>query len=770
MILRKCFFAVIIVVMMTMLVAASFSSTFPAAYAEEDSFGNVSVVLKSTSGTPIEGITVKLYSGDVPRYEGVTDSDGRAVISAKRQNYDMTYSVYLTLENTDVKTELNLRPGDNEASLTLYSVKYRDGEELLSHSSYMVKGGALKLKASSSLGLKYPQGKLFVGWKKDGLGDVVSDGAEVVIKSDTTYVAQWQDKKYEYVVAQSPSGYSLSEDGVIAPGNYFSNLSDLMTALETSRDNNLPCKITLRISEITYPLTLKHGTYNLYTYGALTVSSAFSSGAIRVEDGATINLYGKFRTSPDSLSDDDYSIAVDGGTLVLKDKAEADSVLILGNNDSEATSRVIADGYNRETEIGYRYDGTSSYTDLTRESSGYDEKKRSVLGYTLVSGAETPSLFSLRGENSSECFGMAYDEEEQRLYMEEKFSVSFLSNFVETESTRLVGILPSSVYVLKGGVASLPALPGDTYLRGHALDGWAYSDDILSVGASFSPTSDTELYAVFTPLTYTITYLNVKHAVGSTTTHTYMTDTLLSPLATSGYTFVAYASEETELKKDGDVFVLGGEDITSDVTLSAIWTLDAPEVTLDGYDATYDGYTHLMSPVVSHSSPDPVTCLYNWSDGGNSDCYAVRRVSDSATVTLVVTAWDGELFSPEVMLTVTVSIAPRPLKIKIKDVTQIVGRYPVSPYYEIVEGSTASADSLSTIGIVWTREEGESVGDYVLTARSDNPDYEVEFIDGIYSIVPVDSTSIIVVSVLSGAAALSLFIYVLTATLKRRKQ
>lgn len=765
--LRRRLLAVIIVVALAVLVAASFSATAFSARAEETS-GDVKVIIKTTSGTPISGITVRLYSGDAPRYEGVSDVDGRATISAERQNLDMSYSVYLTLNGSDVKTELNLRPGDEEASLTLYTVTYRDGDK--ESSIYTVHGGVVALRSTTVLDdMNYPVGKLFVGWKKNGSGAILSGGTKEVVKSDTTYVAQWQDKKYEYVIAQSASGYSLAEDGVIAPTSYFDNLSDLMLTLETLRDATKPCKITLNISEITYPLTLKYGTYNLYTYASSTVTSAFPDGAIKVGSGATLNLYGKLAQSSTALEGDYYSIAVEGGKLLLNASAETDSILIIGSNDSAEPTEIFAENYTFSTEIGYRYDSDSSYEYVTGSTDDYAAIKEKILGYTLVTGVNNRDNFTLRGEDSSECFGMAYDEEDKRLYMEEKFSVSFLSNFVETESTRLVGILPSTVYVLKGSGASLPALPGATFLRGHSFGGWLDSEVLLSVGTTFYPASDTVLYASFTPLTYTITYTDIKHASATVTTHTYMTDTRLSPLTTPGYTFIAYTSDTVELYKDGDDFVLDGEAIASDITLGATWSLDAPTVTLDDYVSTYDGKTHFLTPSVTHSSPDPVTYLYNWSDGGNLENYAVRRVSDSTTVTLVLTAWDGELFSRDVTLTVTVSIAPRPVKIKIKDVSQIVGRYPVTPDYEIVEGTLATGDSLSTLGITWTREEGDSVGDYNMTATASSPDYTVEFISGTYSVIPVATTPLIIVAVVASVAALSLLAFIVAAILKRKR-
>lgn len=766
--LRRRFLAFIILVVLAALALLSWACA-PIGGAVAETSSDITLTIIDSSGAPISGIDVRLYYSGAARYSVSTDEDGKVVIDAAVLPYNVKYSVYVRLSDSvdDVKTELNLAPGES-GSITLYTVKYYDNDSLL-HTSYMVRGGALKLKSSSALHLSYPQGKLFSGWKKNGSGDLIADGSSVIVKDDTDYVAQWQNKGYNYVIASSASGYSLKEDGIIAPTNYFSNLSDLMTALETGRDNTKACTITLNITDISTPLTLRYGTYNINTSRG-SVASAFVGGGIVVEEGATLNFSGKITRSDSSLSDDDYSIAVDGGELVLKSGAQVDSVLIVGKVGDTHRSTLTLDGYTGALELGYSYGSEKSYHQLKKSDEDYSSARTDILGYTLIENVETPSDYTLRWADKAECFGMAYDATEKRLYMEEKFSIEFLSNFVETEHTRLVGILPSTVYVLKGSGASLPALPDATYLRGHSFDGWRYDGDVLPSGSVFSPISDTELYAAFSPLSYAVTYDGIKHASPSTTAHTYMTDTLLDPLSTPGYTFVGYnLLDGTPLEKRGEKYVLGGENFVSDVALTAVWSLDAPTVTLSDYLAAYDGKTHLISPVVTHASPDPVTYLYNWSDGGNSDSYAVRRVNDSAEVTLILTAWDGELFSSAVTVTITARITPRPIKIKIKDVEQIVGRYPVSPDYEIVEGTLAAGDTLSALDIRWTREEGDDVGDYNMTATASNPDYSVEFIDGTYTIIPVDVASVIVVSVVASVAAVSLFAFILASILKRKR-
>ena len=167
---------------------------------------------------------------------------------------------------------------------------------------------------------------------------------------------------------------------------------------------------------------------------------------------------------------------------------------------------------------------------------------------------------------------------------------------------------------------------------GYSFNGWktaANSGTSYANQASVKFTSNTTLYAQWTPAKYTITYKDQNnatfsgtHADGHPTTHTYGTATTLSTATKTGYTFEGWYKEATCTNK---VTSLGATEYTSAPTLYAKWTPIRCNITLTRGDGATGGsgyvYATYGSNILEPEIVNPTKTGHNflgWSNqGGN---------------------------------------------------------------------------------------------------------------------------------------------------------
>ncbi len=749
------------------------SFDMPVSYAEETT-GSLEISVKLKTGdSPVSEIETMLYYGGTEKYSATTDSTGKATFSSvKKQatNYEIYIKINGTAFNTMKRIDLN-----ESRDIFLYQISFEDSDGTALHEKMYYPENAtsgIKLKSTDALGLNYSAhtGYTFAGWKEKGSASstVYSDTGTIAVKQDTVLVATWTEKQYIYSIDGSGSVLTLSEDNIKKPFTY-SNITDVISAIEQLRDPTKPCTIQLGISQLNDIITLTRGTYNIYTKWERGVESLIENGSIKVSKDVVLNFYGKIYHSESSSNIPSFSIKVSGGTLSLKENSSVQGVLLVGTVQDTQKSQILLDGYTQKLELGYRYDESlsTSYDEIDKRKEGYQTLRQKVLGYTLMQNVEETdvSRFTLVGDDSSKWFGMAYNKTKKCLYIEEKFEISYLLDFTETEKTRLSGTLPSAKYILKGYSYSVPALPTSTALRGHDFDGFYLGTEKYEENATFSPTDDTVLKAKFTPKTYKIIYTNLK---GSTSPkiekHTYMTDTTLTSITTTGYTFSTFKIDNKDLKTPENTFVLGGEDYISDITVKAVWTLDAPIVTPQNYNGIYDGKSHPLTVTTFHLASTPIKYLYEWSFDGKSlgdlATVDVKHVADTGTYHVKVIAWDGELFSAPTDTEVLATITPIAITIKLQDKEQIRGRIPKSFSATLVEGTFPEGESIATLALTCSSDfDPDVVGTYTITATSKNTDYTITFIDGTYTVIPVDTDEIIVTTSMTGGLFLALLTY-----------
>ncbi len=140
---------------------------------------------------------------------------------------------------------------------------------------------------------------------------------------------------------------------------------------------------------------------------------------------------------------------------------------------------------------------------------------------------------------------------------------------------------------------SLPGV-GVMAKTGHSFSGWATtSTGTTSVGATFTPTSNTTLYAIWTPAVYVVTY-NANGGVGlpsrSTDSYTYGTTALTLPavgtLTRQGFTFRGWGTATNTAVASA---MTNTYTPTASITLYAIWQGNPYTVTFNKNETSATG-------------------------------------------------------------------------------------------------------------------------------------------------------------------------------------
>ena len=195
----------------------------------------------------------------------------------------------------------------------------------------------------------------------------------------------------------------------------------------------------------------------------------------------------------------------------------------------------------------------------------------------------------------------------------------------------------------------------------------------------------------------------VSELMGNTVIQDY-TDLNL-PAAYSNSTFVDEANNEVPLPHE----------VTGNTTLytGGLLTVTANDVT-----KTYDGQPH----GITVSGPAGTTVLYGTEDGVYNSA-ASPTLTDVGSLTVY---WKATLGSQTETGSNTVTIAPREVTVKAKNLSIEYGDPEPTLEYEVTSGSVVSGETLN--GITLSRTAGTAIGTYEITLTLDgnaNPNYTV---------------------------------------------
>lgn len=205
-----------------------------------------------------------------------------------------------------------------------------------------------------------------------------------------------------------------------------------------------------------------------------------------------------------------------------------------------------------------------------------------------------------------------------------------------------------------GSTLWLPS--AEPYTRiGYTFNGW-YTAQTGGSRVSYMTSSqygDQAVYARWTPNSYGISYTNMSGAsygAYKPYSHTYGTDTTVSDPSKAGYEFTGWKVNGASVPVKN--LTLGAEDYTSAITLTAVWSLADPTVTLVSNDAD-NTVTYGTSVTLSALSSHPINPAYSYawykaesggSDtavGSNSASLTLTDVSQSGSYYCIVSITDG---------------------------------------------------------------------------------------------------------------------------------
>jgi len=123
-------------------------------------------------------------------------------------------------------------------------------------------------------------------------------------------------------------------------------------------------------------------------------------------------------------------------------------------------------------------------------------------------------------------------------------------------------------------------------------------------------------------------------------------------------------------------------------------------------------------------------------DGDISDKINITGevLSNVGTYTITYTVTDEH--NNTATITRTVRVVPRKLTVTIQDKTSVYGDPFATLTWEITSGTANKED----LNITLTKATGNTVGDYAITGTIDDENYEITFVDGVYSITKRDIT------------------------------
>ncbi len=233
---------------------------------------------------------------------------------------------------------------------------------------------------------------------------------------------------------------------------------------------------------------------------------------------------------------------------------------------------------------------TTDQTFLVSATTEYFE----FLDVTLVS--QTPSICSVPGTSSPFTVIMLGDVTNLgtcTLYATQPGDSDFAAATPVQQSFQITGSTPATYSVnldlqdgssattqtvTSGQNAVLPSV--DPTRVGYTFAGWALSSSGSAVALPFTPTADATLFALWSPILYTVSY-NLNSGTGSALPFTQANPLDFVTVPRFGVSRVGYTFGGWSLVRDSGVSVGGGFIPTGNVTVYAIWTAVTNTVTFD---------------------------------------------------------------------------------------------------------------------------------------------------------------------------------------------
>ncbi len=228
---------------------------------------------------------------------------------------------------------------------------------------------------------------------------------------------------------------------------------------------------------------------------------------------------------------------------------------------------------------------------------------------------------------------------------------------------------------------------------------------------------------------YTVTFDENGH--GAETNSQYIISgenvTMPAALVATGYEFNGWKVGDT------DTILVGGATcvVSSDVTMTAQWTLEKPSVSIspNAVSGEYDGTSKQIVVTPSHAA-NGIKYTYSWTGGtislGNVDRFNVMNVADSGTYTVTVTATDGRLSNTQSeSITVTIS----KVNITVNDISAVVNGENTFEFENIKDGVTHD-DIVEKLGLKFTTVNGEAKIYTITSSDATGDNAKVELING----------------------------------------
>ena len=221
------------------------------------------------------------------------------------------------------------------------------------------------------------------------------------------------------------------------------------------------------------------------------------------------------------------------------------------------TPQVYTVTYNANSATGSPSRTSDSYTYATSPLNFPTVGSMTKTGYTFAGWSTTTSGSVLTGT-----YTPVGSITLNAIWTPNIYSVSFSINGAS-------GSTPSALsYTVDTAPLTLPGVSGLSY-PGYNFGGWATSTSVTDLGSTYTPTASITLQALWTPISYTITY-NLNG--GDSTLPTQASKTIgttftIADAATRSSYYFAGWSDQSSIYSAGSTYTVG----TSDVTLTAVW-------------------------------------------------------------------------------------------------------------------------------------------------------------------------------------------------------
>ncbi len=602
------------------------------------------------------------------------------------------------------------------------------------------------------------QGVAFAGWASGG---VIWDYENDTLTSDITFTAQWSDNVYTVTPAQSGSGYTVASTdstNVAYGGNYTFNV----TIAEHYNAENMRVYangvlLTPSVSGNVYTYTLQ----NISADQTITVTGVEidQHTVTYVVDGQVYRennvVYGSKLTLPANPSKEGMRFAGWAYETSIwdfdNDIVECDMTLIaqweiltyhVTLPSSNAAYTVTGNGdmvqYGGEYSFAVAVASGYNMDNIIILSNGTELSPVSIDGdviYCTISNITENITVTIRG------IGI------------DTYAITYHSAVTE-----YVANMPEGQIKEHGGSIILSNLEPQRY--GYTFEGWAAKADgevIYNPGAEYTVDEDLDLYAVWVPMTYTITYETNGGMINSG--------------AVNAYVYSVGAVLPTDVTKDGFDFIgWYDNEFFEGVRVTTITPTDSgnkkyyanysvSDVIPNSYEGEYDGNAHILEYALVNELTVQTYQWYFKATGTTSFVpvesdsalfYMVRNVSDSGEYYCYVEALQNGYVVRFNTGTATVHITKKPLSIKANDAEKCYdalpltsgefaftdGTNPVSGH--IVDVTMTAASTITNAGT--TENAVQDVAVYDMNHNDVTANYEIKHTPGTLTVTKLPLT------------------------------